>query len=490
MQFTSKENNEDEDEDLSNGFSLADNNGARNRNQMRKSFLKEMHESVSRVSGPVSMYLFNVRHFGERDESMKKNEKNDEYKQVQHVFLFGDEHRSYRNQCSCCDRDAKCMSIAEFIEHMEELCEKREDASFDVFMEFPYIVKSGRLRYDFMNYIDERMNKPNNRFAKFMKGAAFSLSGKKRRHNTHHSLFKCKCIDDSNNSSNRHSSSEPFMSESYTYADTDNDDIGILRELYRSFSKRLYQHDRNLNSSKRGRFHVGDARWEPNVWMYMKAPPGRTNMVLSGWVDDFCQFIPSVEMYKRLLHCFVYSPDFPQDLWSVFGNNALITFSALSSCISGSNRNVHKIAKQYHALEKYPDLQTTVKKYIDDRIENILDRMRTEVKYDSVSSNPSMIYSDADRISQFLHVVRLQTPGLLMDVYLLCRLLRYIQLSLASREIYDGRVEGCSIVYAGHAHISHYAQFFTHYMKIEPIKRHIPVINKDGRGKERCIHLH
>jgi hypothetical protein len=58
MHYITREDDDDEDRD--NGVSTSEKSGIQTCDRTRKSLLKEMHESVSRVSGPVSMYLFNV----------------------------------------------------------------------------------------------------------------------------------------------------------------------------------------------------------------------------------------------------------------------------------------------------------------------------------------------------------------------------------------------------------------------------------------------
>lgn len=301
----------------------------------------------------------------------------------------------------------------------------------------------------------------------------------------------------------------------------------VIRKLYRCYKRELYyaRSDTNLCFDFREQFHGTDVRWEPNTWMYMKVPRNSMPELLSRWFFGFHSYVGDVTTYRKIIETFLFSTDFVKDMRKIYGKHAPIATAALIyERVMYAHRNggggggddtsrecrehvrrMHPIAYEYHLLP--PDYARLVAYYFAARLDSVSDLMRHELQYDhfaklfhdknsgengddhrELNFSESMREMLVNKIRQqklmayksgLLMITRFVIPVLLMDAYLLFRVLRFIYREPKYRtEVRDreGRRDekkntatGYIIVYAGNAHACNYVDFFRQYMGLAPI---------------------
>lgn len=456
----------------------------------------------ARISGPVSLHAFNVPCLNGGTNS---------------VLLMGDVHHSEENQCGRCKEDASCATLVELIESLELHC-IRTGVSFDVFMEFPYVVREGYLR-----------------------DAVVDATSR---------MFEADRLE-----ANSTSKPGPVRAMAASVVGMSSFHIGVFSGLFEKFGHRFYgNRDRThashashalhaadqsrtgaplpprVEKAARGqngvvgnsdaavglmplsdpletnvRYHYSDARKDPNVWVFVEPPLVRPDSIeadkeaLLRWVDDFHVDVPDSTTHRQLMEAFLYSTDFPSEMRRVFGPNANVVDAALSSLHPGdSPPTIHKIAKQFHKLD--PRLQPIVKNYIDARLDELTWILDEEIGYDQAARQmadpeatlrPSLtdtademmqVHRDlrlGSHIPNFVYFASLLNPVVLMDAYLLCRLLRYATAPSSAG--------GYTVVYAGDSHIEYYAAFFEKFMGIRPTIQQLAA--PTSHDYERCIHV-
>lgn len=382
-------------------------------------------EYVEKISGPVSAHVFELLTPGSKKLA---------------VYLFGDVHFSYDNQCDHCSMSKGCFGVVDFIERVA-LDAEASGKSLDVFFELPYVPANPGLRTHARSWIDAYFSK------NASVGTAFG-----------NALAK-------------------LFGRSPQY-------LGIFSKLYRKFGRQAYDHmfirDKGKSSKKEtgARFHYADARLEPNamsIIMPMQKP--------MEWIIDFHKKVNNTAKLGQLLSAFIFSKNFAQDVKALWGPQAPLVEAALSTItLDGTPHKVHKIAKQYHKLPA--NLKPSVTKYLKDRISRAEHFLSNYCNY---NQGVKMLTGDAlgelaslkcpshemdmfreilsQRTNNYIHEIDFSIMfvacTLLMDAYLLCRMLYYLH--RANTE--DG---SCAIVYAGDAHIQHYADYFVNYMGLSP----------------------
>ena len=379
---------------------------------------------VTKISGPVSAHVFRM---SSKDGASDAT-----------IYLFGDVHFSYDNRCTKCSAAKGCYSVVDFIEGVVAGAGRSNSGGYqvDVFFELPYVPADPHLRTGLVEWVDTlftRNASVGNMLSNVVKKA---------------------------------------MGRSPEY-------IGMFSKLYRKFGQRTYHHElTSASSDDRARFHYADARLEPNVLETVL--PMRKDVA---WLMNFYSKIDSSAKLIQVLDCFLFSKDFAPDIRQLFGPSAPIVDAALSSItVDGKRCRVHKIAKQFYKLPTA--LRTPVLKYFRDRLARIKTFMSEVCGYDiaghmanggaertiAESGAPSLegsmlmemlqkrlhwYFATGDAASSLMYV----GCTILMDAYLLCRLLHYA--------VAHGPTS-CAIVYAGDAHIEHYADFFVNYLHIKP----------------------
>lgn len=387
---------------------------------------------ISRISGPASYYAFQMP----GTQNM--------------MFLFGDYHFSYKNQCQGCDRDQHCINIADFIErvHRDSV---RDGTSLDVFMEFPYVVSGGDAR----NLVLARVNE------------VFLRDGQANVKNVLSHIF----------------------GKSPEY-------IGIFSLLYRRFAHRFYQHNATAAAAaQQQRYHYADARFEFNVKRFL-SPTSRE------WILAFHQRVPSVKAFRRLLEAFVlghYKSSFQDEMRAVLGADITVAERSLSSKKPGGPRTLHKIAKQVHKLPA--NLRARLEAFIKDKLDTVCSILEEDIRYEDgvrlmmepVDMGPNrdgtLTYIKASRLANYMGIftifMELIAQTIMMDIYLLARMLLY-STQPASKN-------GSTIVYAGDYHTGVYVNFLVQYLKLTPMGCHVPNVPATASDDEiqaiiqRCV---
>jgi hypothetical protein len=362
---------------------------------------------VRMISGPVSVHVFDLEREGARPPNR--------------LYLFGDEHFSYDNLCSPCVSTEGCTSIVAFIRSAAKAAEAA-GVSLDVFMEMPYVMPKGGVRKALLTEMDQLMAKDPGPKVQGVQAIINRVLG---------------------------------VNPVYT---------GVFSLLYKEYRDRLYDDDlKKTATDSLVRFHYCDARWEPHVRKLLQSR--------ASWLSEH---VPTVEKLQALLHGFLFSRDFAGDVRRVFGNLDLIdpnALSVLSKEQGGMGLPVHKIAKQFLRLQDGP-VKLAVQQYLEDRVSEVAQVLRDDVGYGMVPTQ-----DDNEAIPGWLQYIRqvnartheqnlaitmeLGVWVLLMDAYLLCRLLRFA----TQRPDTDG---GTSIVYVGDAHAEYYVRLLRDYMRIAP----------------------
>lgn len=357
-----------------------------------------------------------------------------------HCFvLFGDEHRSTKHMCTNCGHDPRCKTIVQIIESFQRACET-QNTYLNVFVEFPYVIGSGRLRREFLRYIDKYMRrKPS--FRKSVRDfvvIGLGLKNSKR--------------------------------------------LGVLNDIYETFADRFYHHDKRAHRNTK--FHFADARWEPNMWIYVKPPSHTPRAEFFEWITNFRTRIPDIPTFRAFVAAFLYDVDFPSVIKNIFGEHSPVMHGSLSSLHDDAPRTVHKIAKQYlklrHQLiadgsEPSSRVHEAIDKYIRDRVDTLMRHLQQDIGYEDNAT----FFERPELLESFMTLARLDLPVLLMDVYLLCRVLRYSMSSYG----------GCTLIYAGDVHVKNYARFFQDYLRVPPVFSRPPSEARPGEHR-RCVELH
>lgn len=355
------------------------------------------------------------------------------------LYMFGDEHFSYDHMCDACERSKGCATIMQFVDEQVSIANERH-GTLDVFLEMPYVPSDGKIRDNVLTYFD-----------RLFRSNAGPPSGA-----LHQALLKMV-------------GSTPFY-------------IGQLAQLYKRYNRELYDdtYKRQDAQSTGVRFHYSDARREPNV-----------DAILN---DDAIKW-PTAVM-REVLHAFLFSSDFPADIRRALGTDRAVVHETLSSTgPTDKRRVVHKVAKQYHALRD-GRLKGALRRYLEDRVEEVITVMRDVVGMDSPASSSSVNEWEQDppyvwvsglrewrtklHTAAFKTALRFGAIMLIMDAYLLGRMLRFI----GQRADTTG---GTSIVYVGDAHADFYVRFFRDYIGLSasvcrPMRGYL-----DASSTSRCV---
>lgn len=371
---------------------------------------------VKRISGPVSMHTFKLPHSAGEGH-------ND-------VIILGDVHFSYHNQCPKCKKSEGCTSIVDFIDHKARQAIE-ENRKLDVYLEMPYVPSTGKLRASMLKTVDNIFR------ADTSLGAAFGR------------LFE---------------KDEIKL-------------IGIFSTIYKRYHRLLYPRVGIRPPDSMIRFHYCDTRMEPNAFaMFMSKDRSA----------DFIKFLfgrpHTSQTIRAILHTFIFSTNFPADLEKCTSKpiaRRLLIASSLSSLVKGGKRTVHKVAKQYHLLPEGL-AKTAVYKYVGDRIDYVIKYLKKEAMCDEIHdllSELDVVDSIEIPVADFAShmrtmkvamlyqlfsvVMKFFVPVILMDTYLLCRLLRYAHA--------PSPTNGTSIIYVGDAHAQYFVHFLKDYMHVEPL---------------------
>ena len=246
--------------------------------------------------------------------------------------------------------------------------------------------------------------------------------------------------------------------------------IGVLGHLFKHYRDRIY--DRMPHELSHMRVHFADIRLEPNVNVLLRPE----------WVAEY---VTSIDMLRDVMRAFLYGQDFVGEIAQAVGPTGArhIATTTLSA------DKCHKVAKQFLAS---PDnaIKHAVRKYLDDRLEELLDIFEHEVRFpQALKMRPTSdaFYKEWLADIWMAHVkaydwalaraVRFGLRVLVMDAYLVGRMLRF-------------GTQGDAVIYVGDSHADLYARFLEDYLKLRPKSNHIANSRRSRGGRERrCVQL-
>jgi hypothetical protein len=435
------------------------------------------------ISGPVSAHVFDID--GTR------------------LFIFGDEHFAYDNLCQPCDSRNDCKDIVRFIRGLVDDTKASAD-TLDVFMELPYVVRDGPGRRRWLRFLDAVMG-PDGRDPKDvfpLKSRALEASPKGEGRGARWPFWgggsrvsrvsKVSKVSEASRRSEARGVTSAMVARvlgnSPKY-------IGVFSQLYREFRNDLYG-ENDKSQQQRVRFHYCDARHEVHVQRLLP------------YIDPvrFHRYVRTSDQLREVLRAFLFARDFPAEARRIFGTREaarVLTWDAAAS----SSGLMHKVAKQFHALPGGA-LKDAAKRYLDDRIDDAVSVARLDLNFDD---GPHILAAAAEAASGgtgpksedlawlwrfrvmhgqyyaafFPEVMRFATHLLIMDAYLLCRMLRF---SFASPKAGERRT---AVVYAGDAHAEYYVSFFKDYLGVKPsvCAKLGPEAGRPSRATDRCVRM-
>lgn len=389
-----------------------------------------MTSKCSKVSGPVSVRAYDVPCGGGGSSGTNR------------VWIMGDEHFSYQNMCKPCDAQGVCCNVVSFVDDAVARA-VAAGTQLDVLLELPYVPRGGDERVLAMRRWQRLMDSDRgSRLRKFK-------DGRKSR-------------------------------KSY---------LGMLAVLYHKYGWYVYDSGKGGTARRTGRkpsmaasnirFHYADAREEPNVQAMLPLAP-----------DRLLRKVRTCGQIRQLLGAFLFSDDFARSVAGLGLEPA--DPNALSALAPGGPRVAHKVAKQF--LRVPQAAVGAAREYLDDRVGDAVEVLRADLGFDlgagvlqrgMAAARQAAADTAAGRVPHMMHgvmpmwlqrvrglheqffrrsyrsVMQLAVHLLIMDAYLLCRLLRYCCRPQAAG--------GECIVYAGNTHAEYYAEFFESYLGLRPV---------------------
>ena len=397
---------------------------------------------VNQVSGPVSLYAFDIGSNGGSSGGGSSR-----------IMVFGDMHFSNRNMCSPCVRADGCASVLDFIDERSAKAEAR-GTTLDVFLELPYVpppaARTRRARA--VNHAVVHLGAPP------PSGVGVGIG--MRRGDIIAMLRKVGV-------------GPAAPSPRY---------VGLLGDMMRRYKDRLYPtsplQNQQQQQQQQQRFHYADIRSDPNIHALLPVAP---EAAATGTIDGL----------RQLMHAFLFSADFVADVIACCGQGARVVRDGLTTLAPppskqgvGTGTWVHRIAKQFHALPGGP-VKDAVRAYLTMRVEEVLDIMRNDVGMGSRPAVAARYYDWLDHVRSaraqcyafgYKTAMHLGVWVVMMDAYLLCRMLRFLGPGSET------------IVYVGDAHAEFYARFFVEYMGLRPLHDFASDSRRSRGGRERrCV---
>ena len=433
------------------------------------------------ISGPVSAHVFDVGNT--------------------RLFVFGDEHFAFDNLCEPCDSRNDCKSIVRFIRGLvEDARQGGESEVLDVYMELPYVVRDGPGRRKWLKTLDEVMGRDPSRV--FPSRSRASAQSKRVPSKPMWPFWGGSRSRTTNDNNNTDAMVARVLGDSPKY-------IGVFSQLYREFRDDFYREDGNNDdkATRNVRFHYCDARHEEHVQRILPfIDPAR-----------FHRYVRTSDQLREVLNAFLFSRDFPAEIRRIFGTREAARLLSWDGKHSNDNSsiNMHKVAKQFHSLPEGP-IKAAAKRYLDDRIEDAVSVARLDLNFDegphilaAAAEAHASVTSTEKRAAMgpkaedlawlwrfrlahgqyyaafFPEVIRFSTHLLIMDAYLLCRMLRFSFPSSKDRR------RRTAVVYAGDAHSEYYVSFFKDYLGVSPsvCSKLGPPPDRATRSTDRCVRM-
>jgi hypothetical protein len=258
--------------------------------------------------------------------------------------------------------------------------------------------------------------------------------------------------------------------------------VGLLGNLLLRFKDDLY-HDsfKDLASSSAAgvRFHYADIRYDANIRGLLPSRKSATTH----------EHVTTSDGLRALLHAFMFGTDFVADV-NACCRTAKVLPGSLSS-LEPNGPRLHRVSKQFHRLPE-GRAKHAVRSYLSSRVEELIFIMHHDVGLDQskhtlqpVTPGPAgyepwlskirAVHADY-HVFAYHDAMHLGVWVLLMDAYLLCRLLRF------------AAPGGSTIVYVGDAHAYFLTRFFRDYMGLQPTQDFAANSKRSRGGRERrCV---
>lgn len=243
--------------------------------------------------------------------------------------------------------------------------------------------------------------------------------------------------------------------------------LHIVRSKYND-----YLYGDKLEPTKR--FHYADVRDERILWSLRRLVlyiENRDIHTINKSDVMLTQYFSNAKNLQKFANILVKSNDFQCSIQNSF--NKAITNKILTSYPFPSKKQpgkIHRIRKQILKLPK--TLQNTLLRYHKDKCKEIL------INYNQIINKP-----DFTNLSPLWKIIIVIMDGVfpilthLMDIYLLARLLYYIE-HKGTEQI---------VTYTGSLHTENYVSFFTKYMKESKLLYHENNYRIGSKRIKRCV---
>ena len=435
------------------------------------------------------------------------------------IFVFGDEHFAYDNLCEPCRARDGCNDVVRFVRRAASRVRRMNrartgSAALDVFVELPYVVRDGPKRRRWLRLLDQIMSKdPEGVFPRRRSSSSPdspSASGKRGPGGGFrwHLPRLAASAGGGGGGGNEEEEDANQAMVARVLDDASPRYIGVISQLYREFRDDFYAADAMpppdaiIGDQARARFHYCDARQEVHVARLLPIiDPAR-----------FHRYVRTSDQLRDVMRAFLFAPDFEREVKRIFGTReaARLLTRRTSRGAGGANAGMgaHKVAKQFLALPE-GRVRDAARRYLEDRLEDAVSVARLDLGFDrgphilAASHSAQAKKVDADDHFEWLgkfrrlhgqyyeaffpEVIKFSTHLLLMDAYLLCRLLRFCCCAPPTRAV----VDRTAIVYAGDTHAEFYVAFFVDYLGVDPA---VCAKLGDRRGRDaaatnRCVDM-
>jgi hypothetical protein len=386
------------------------------------------------VSGPVSARVYHV--WPEQPPPQQPPQQPQPQPPLT-LFVFGDAHFSYANMCADrCDASTRCSTIVEFVRSAVALA-RRRGATLDVFIELLYVTDKAPRRRKHTLDAFARFAQHGNRLANgdvVEAGVIGMLYGE----------FRDDVYDDEYKRRRR----------------------GRSRTVAPAGQTRARDGGGGATGGGGGgggggsvvRFHYGDARSEPHV----RALGLGTGVLRVAELQMLRHVFgagggPRSQAVASVLRAMLFERDFPAALSGALGPEVARELLVPSVLAGGTT---HRIAKQFLGVGEGGS-KDALRRYAEDRIAEAVVALRDDADFDAEAEDSRA------RVRSVEAVMGSIVRPLVMDFYLLCRLVR-LCLQGRARPGAPGGDGAAAIVYVGEQHAQNYAAFMRDYLRVAP----------------------
>lgn len=251
---------------------------------------------------------------------------------------------------------------------------------------------------------------------------------------------------------------------------------GWLSHVTKQYVNSLYGHEKK--DSKGLRVHYGDIRLHPSLYplqlltsILEEKTKDDVKIALS-IIDDF----KGKTYFKRYFDACIKRDNYPAEMEKLFGERSHLYWYE-DELTSFNGKQVHRIRKQILKLPS--QLQRRLLRYYEDESRDI---MEDYYMFTYKDSRREFIETDGDYDLEAGFIIRegiFKWYMLLMDIYMLARMLHYIQLGTQKNVV----------CFAGTYHAYNYNLFFTKYMSKNEYNHKWKFDGSYIKNEKRCVHV-